>query len=57
MNSEKASDWYTARRFNERVYGFKTLVDPDTGHIFEALSSGRMPMRSSTSSASPYATT
>ena len=32
MNSEKASDWYTARRFNERVYGFKTLVDPDTGH-------------------------
>ena len=36
MNSEKASDWYTARRFNERVYGFKTLVDPDTGHILGA---------------------
>ncbi len=24
------SDWYTARRLNETVYGFKTLVDPDT---------------------------
>ena len=36
MNSEKASDWYTARRLNERVYGFKTLVDPDTGQILGA---------------------
>ena len=33
INSENASDWYTARRLNERVYGFKTLVDPDTGQI------------------------
>ena len=36
MNAEKVSDWYTARRLNERVYGFKTLVDPDTGHILGA---------------------
>jgi glutathione reductase (NADPH) len=35
-NAEKVSDWYTARRLNERVYGFKTLVDPDTGHILGA---------------------
>src|SRR5262249_54942424 len=30
MHSEKASDWYTARRLNESVYGFKTLVEEDT---------------------------
>lgn len=36
INAEKVSDWYTARRLNERVYGFKTLVDPDTGHILGA---------------------
>jgi glutathione reductase (NADPH) len=34
--AEKVADWYTARRLNERVYGFKTLVDPDTGHILGA---------------------
>jgi glutathione reductase (NADPH) len=34
--SEKASDWYTARRLNESVYGFKTLVHPDSGHILGA---------------------
>jgi glutathione reductase (NADPH) len=36
ISSEKVSDWYTARRLNESVYGFKTLVDPDTGHILGA---------------------
>jgi glutathione reductase (NADPH) len=36
INSEKVSDWYTARRLNETVYGFKTLVDPDTGRILGA---------------------
>ncbi|MDE2167637.1 MAG: NAD(P)/FAD-dependent oxidoreductase [Alphaproteobacteria bacterium] len=36
VHSEKVSDWYTARRLNESVYGFKTLVDPDTGHILGA---------------------
>ena len=36
IRSEKVSDWYTARRLNESVYGFKTLVDPDTGRILGA---------------------
>ena len=36
INSEKVSDWYTAWRLNETVYGFKTLVDPDTGRILGA---------------------
>ena len=33
---EKASDWYTARRLNESVYGFKTLVGEDTDRILGA---------------------
>lgn len=36
INSQKASDWYTARRLNESVYGFKTLVEEDTGRILGA---------------------
>jgi glutathione reductase (NADPH) len=36
VNSEKASDWYTARRLNESVYGFKTLVEEDTDRILGA---------------------
>lgn len=36
VNSEKVSDWYTARRLNEHVYGFKTLVEEDTGRILGA---------------------
>ncbi len=36
INSEKASDWYTARRLNESVYGFKTLVEEDTDRILGA---------------------
>ena len=33
VNAERTSDWYTARRLNERVYGFKTLVEEATGRI------------------------
>ncbi len=35
-NSEKVSGWYTARRLNESVYGFKTLVEVDTDRILGA---------------------
>lgn len=34
--SERASDWYTARRVAEPVYGYKTLVDEGTGRIIGA---------------------
>jgi glutathione reductase (NADPH) len=33
---ECASDWYTARRVNEPVYGYKTLVEEGTGRILGA---------------------
>ena len=33
---ERASDWYTARRVNEPVYGYKTLVEEGTGKILGA---------------------
>jgi glutathione reductase (NADPH) len=33
---EKASDWYTARRVAETVYGYKTLVEEGTGRILGA---------------------
>jgi glutathione reductase (NADPH) len=36
VNSAKATDWYTARRIGERVYGYKTLVEDDTGQILGA---------------------
>lgn len=36
VNSERASDWYTARRVAERVYGYKTLVEEETGRILGA---------------------
>lgn len=36
VNSEKVSDWYTARRLNESVYGFKTLIEENTGRILGA---------------------
>jgi glutathione reductase (NADPH) len=36
VKSEKASDWFTARRVAERVYGYKTLVEEGTGHILGA---------------------
>jgi glutathione reductase (NADPH) len=36
MNSAKVPDWYTARRMAEPVYGYKTLVEEDTGRILGA---------------------
>jgi len=36
VHAERTSDWYTARRLNEQVYGFKTLVEGDTGRILGA---------------------
>jgi glutathione reductase (NADPH) len=36
MRSEKASNWYTARRVAETTYGFKVLVEETTGHILGA---------------------
>ncbi len=33
---EKASDWYTARRVAETVYGHKTLVEEGTERILGA---------------------
>lgn len=31
--TRRASDWYTARRVAETVYGYKTLVEEGTGLI------------------------
>lgn len=36
VNCAKASDWYTARRVGESAYGYKTLVDEDSGQILGA---------------------
>lgn len=36
MQSQKASDWYTARQAAEQVYGFKVLVDKSTDRILGA---------------------
>lgn len=36
MKSEKASDWYTARRIAETTYGFKVLVEEGTDRILGA---------------------
>jgi glutathione reductase (NADPH) len=36
MKSERAADWYTARRVNEPVYGYKTLIEEGTGRILGA---------------------
>jgi glutathione reductase (NADPH) len=36
VNSAKASDWYTARRVGESVYGYKTLVEEDSGRLLGA---------------------
>jgi glutathione reductase (NADPH) len=36
VKSESVPDWYTARRLAEKVYGYKTLVDEDTGTIVGA---------------------
>jgi len=36
MQSEKVSDWYTARRVAEAIYGFKVLVEEGSDHILGA---------------------
>lgn len=36
VNSAKVPDWYTARRVRESVYGYKTLVEEDSGRILGA---------------------
>jgi glutathione reductase (NADPH) len=36
VKSAKVSDWYTARRVAETVYGYKTLVDENSGRILGA---------------------
>ena len=36
LKCERASEWYTARRVNEPVYGYKTLVEEGTGRILGA---------------------
>jgi glutathione reductase (NADPH) len=36
VKAEKVPDWYTARRVAETVYGYKTLVEEDTGRILGA---------------------
>jgi pyruvate/2-oxoglutarate dehydrogenase complex dihydrolipoamide dehydrogenase (E3) component len=36
VNCAKVPDWYTARRVRESVYGYKSLVDEDSGRILGA---------------------
>jgi glutathione reductase (NADPH) len=36
VNCEKAANWYTARRVGETVYGYKTLVEEESGRILGA---------------------
>lgn len=36
VKTERTSDWYTARRVAEHVYGYKTLVEEGTGRILGA---------------------
>ena len=36
MKHERTSDWYSARRLAEAVYGYKVLVEQDTDHILGA---------------------
>lgn len=36
LKTGRASDWYTARRVAEHVYGYKTLVEEGTGRILGA---------------------
>lgn len=36
VSSQKASDWYTARRVAEPAYGFKVLVEESTDRILGA---------------------
>lgn len=36
VKSERTSDWFTARRVAQPVYGYKTLVEEETGRILGA---------------------
>jgi glutathione reductase (NADPH) len=36
VNAAKVTNWYTARRVAESVYGYKTLVEEDSGRILGA---------------------
>jgi len=36
IKSERTSDWFTARREAEQVYGYKTMVEEETGRILGA---------------------
>jgi glutathione reductase (NADPH) len=36
VNSARVQDWYTARRVGEAVYGYKTLVEGESGRILGA---------------------
>jgi glutathione reductase (NADPH) len=36
IRSELVPNWYTARRLNESIYGFKTLIDEDSDRILGA---------------------
>jgi glutathione reductase (NADPH) len=36
VNAAKVPDWYTARRVGESIYGYKTLVDADSGQVLGA---------------------
>jgi glutathione reductase (NADPH) len=36
VNSANVPDWYTARRVGESVYGYKTLIEEDSGRILGA---------------------
>jgi glutathione reductase (NADPH) len=36
VNSARVPEWYTARRIGEPVYGYKTLVEEDSGRILGA---------------------
>jgi glutathione reductase (NADPH) len=36
VNCAKVAEWFTARRVRERVYGYKTLVDDESGEILGA---------------------
>jgi glutathione reductase (NADPH) len=36
VKSAKVPDWYTARRVGEAVYGYKTLVEGESGRILGA---------------------
>src|SRR6266851_2506351 len=36
LKTQRASDWYTARRVAETIYGFKVLVEDGTDHVLGA---------------------